>query len=136
LQRKRKISRVSERAITETENNKERERNQKKVARAVASAGPAVLDALEKELQKDDVQNDIQSQRDGSDNDRRLGVPRGIERRDRSAWTEARAGSSDGIIEKSAGGQARGFRDELAVLEEHADDRFAQNSSGRERQEW
>src|SRR6266849_5209169 len=115
----------SKRTIAETENNKKREEI-KESSQGRGQRGTAVLDALEEKLQKDDVQNDIQNKRDGSNDNRRLGVPRGIKRRN-NQLDRGQGRKPDGVIEKSAGRQASGFRDELAVLEKHADDRFAQD---------
>src|ERR1700686_4614269 len=94
----------SERAVAEAENNKEREEI-KESSQGRGERRTAVLHALEEELQKDDVQNDIQNQRDGSEYDWCPGVPRGIERRD-NQLDGGQGRQSDGVIEKSAGGQA------------------------------
>src|ERR1700674_2470117 len=92
----------SERAITETEDNKEREEI-KESSQSRGERRTAVLDALEEELQKDDVQNDIHNERDGSDDDRCLGISRRIERRN-NQLNRGEGRQSDGVIEKSAGG--------------------------------
>ncbi len=71
----------SERTVTKAENNKECKEIKESRQRG-GKRRTAVLDTLEEELQKDYVQNDIQNQGDGGNDDRSLGVPRGIERRD------------------------------------------------------
>src|SRR5260370_13384960 len=123
----------AERTVAETKNNKEREEiNESGQGRGERRT--AVLDWPEEELQKNHVQNDIQNKRNGIDDNGSLGVTRGIERRN-NQLDGCQGRKPDRVIDNSAGRQASGFCDELAVLEEHADDWFAQDhqaESGRD----
>ena len=68
----------------------------------------------------------FESEGDQGDDDGSLGVARGIKGgNDEFDASEGRQTGS--VVEQGASGEASGFRDELAVLEEHADDGFAKD---------